>query len=306
MRTNLLLLALILVLSYCKDSHKDEPIVKSGTNNHEIIIKGSDTELKMVRELAREYCREHSFVNITVTGGGSGVGFEALINGETEIATASREIKPHELDKAKANHVDPLGIMFSVDALAIVTNSKLGVDSLSIDQLAAIFSGEISNWKQVGGPDLSINVYGRDSSSGTYTYLHDKFMKKKYTSRMKHLDGNAAIVEAVQKDLGGIGYAGVGYLMDSNGKPNGNIWAMPLFIQGSQAWSPYQTEAVKRGDYVLARPLYQYINGLPDAEIYDFILFELTHKGQEIVRRHGYFPINDYQKEINKLNGIKE
>ena len=194
--------------------------------------------------------------------------------------------------------------MFSVDALAIITNSKLGVDSLSTEQLTQVFSGQIPNWKDLGGPNLPIVIFGRDSTSGTYSYLKDKFVKAPYSAKMEHLHGNADIVKAVQSSVAGIGYVGVGYLMDENGKPNGNIWAMPIYIKGSPAYSPYEVTAVKNGDYILTRPLYQYINGKPNASIFDFIMSELTLKGQNIIKQHGYFPINDYQTEINKLNGL--
>ena len=258
----------------------------------------------MVRELANEYCKLHPEIKIDVSGGGSGIGFKALIQKQTEIANASREIKSHELTEAGKNGVDPLPVMFSVDALAIVTHSKLGIDSLSTRQLQQIFSGHITNWKELGGPDLVIHLYGRDSTSGTYAYFQDKFVTGGYAADMQHLKGNADIVNAVKQDLGGIGYTGVGYLMDHNGKPTGDVWAMPIYNEGSLAYSPYEISAVKHGDYVLTRPLYQYMNGKPSTKIYDFILFELTAKGQEVIRKFGYFPINDCQKEINHLNGL--
>ena len=212
-------------------------------------------------------------------------------------------MKPEEILRAKKNGVNPIPIMFSVDALAIITHSKLGVDSLSTDQLMQIFSGQISNWKDVGGPDLSIVIYGRDSLSGTHSYLKDKFIRAPYSATVNQLDGNAQIVAAVQKNKAAIGYAGVGFLMDENGKPNGSIWAMPIYIKGSRAYSPYEVAAVKKGDYVLTRPLYQYINGKPKTQIYEFIMSELVLGGQDIIKMHGYFPINDYQSEINRLNG---
>ena len=118
------------------------------------------------------------------------------------------------------------------------------------------------------------------------------------------MHSNAEIVNAVQNDKAGIGYSGVGFLIDKKGKPNGSIWAMPIYIKGSRAYSPYEVNAVKNGDYVLTRPLYQYINGKPRSQIYEFIMSELTLRGQELIRMNGYFPINDYQTEINKLNGL--
>lgn len=294
-----------ITLTNCKQEQKSQDselqdIIKRNT----IVIKGSDTELPMVKDLSKAFSRERTDIMIDISGGGSGIGIEALINNETDIANSSREMKPWEIERAKKNGVNPIPIMFSVDALAIITHSKLGVDSLSTEQLTKIFSGEIKNWKELGGPDLTIVIYGRDSTSGTYSYLKDKFIRAPYSAAMNHLHGNADIVKAVQSNKAGIGYAGVGFLMDDNGKPNGSIWAMPIYIKGSCAYSPYEVAAVKKGDYVLTRPLYQYINGKPSQQIYDFIMSELTLRGQDVIKMHGYFPINNYQAEINKLNGL--
>lgn len=300
-----LLIITSIAFSGCKQEQKEQdPELKDIITRNTIIIKGSDTELPMVRDLAGLFRKENSHITVDLSGGGSSVGIEALINNETDIANSSREIKATEIARAKLNGVNPTQIMFSVDALAIITHSKLGVDSLSTEQLMEIFSGEITNWKLVGGQDLPIVIYGRDSLSGTYTYLKDKFIRAPYSAKMKQLHGNAEIVAAVQNDKAGIGYAGVGFLMDENGKPNGSIWAMPIYIKGLRAYSPYEISAVKKGDYVLTRPLYQYINGKPRPQIYDFIMSELTLRGQEVIKTHGYFPINDYQSEINKLNGL--
>jgi phosphate transport system substrate-binding protein len=295
--------ACTMLISGCNtQSNKTE---QTASQNDTITIKGSDTELMMVQHLANEYMKLHPETKIKVTGGGTGRGIESFINNQVQIATASREIEKAETSTAIGNGVKPKAVIFAVDALAIITNSKLGVDSLSTVQLAKIFSGEITNWKEVGGPDLGIHLYGRDSTSGTYTYFKEKFIEHGYSHHMKHLDGNAAIVKAVREDLAGIGYSGLGYLMDPDGKPNGEIWAMPIHLEGLKSYSPYEISAVKKGDYVLTRPLYQYINeDQKDTRIYDFLLYELQLSGQETVRKFGYFPINDYQKHINSINGF--
>jgi phosphate transport system substrate-binding protein len=300
-----LLILTLIVFTSCKQEQKhQDPELTEILKRNTIIIKGSDTELPMVKDLSKSFKKNNFEIAIDLSGGGSSIGIEALINNETDIANSSRIMKESEISRAKLNGVNPIPIMFSVDALAIITHSHLGVDSLSTEQLVHIFSGEITNWKSVGGPDMPIVIYGRDSLSGTYSYLKDKFIRAPYSATVKQMHGNAEIVDAVQKDKAGIGYAGVGFLMDENGKPNGSIWAMPIYIKGSRAYSPYEVSAVKKGDYVLTRPLYQYINGKPRNQIYDFIMSELTLKGQEVIKTHGYFPINDYQTEINKLNGL--
>jgi phosphate transport system substrate-binding protein len=227
-----------------------------------------------------------------------------LINNETDIANSSRPMKSKEINRAKKNGVNPIPIMFSVDALAIITNSELGVDSLSTDDLTQIFSGKLTNWKDFGGPDLEITIYGRDSNSGTSSYIKDKFMRVDIDPMITKLKGNAEIVSSVQKNKGAIGYVGVGFLLNENGKPDGRVWAMPIYIKGSVAYSPFEINAVIKGEYVLTRPLYQYINGKPSMKVYDFIMSELNATGQKIIKKHGFFQINNYQAEINKLNGI--
>ena len=305
MRKIIVLACVTISLTNCKhEPKKQDPELTEVLKRNTIVIKGSDTELPLVNDLAKIFITDKPHISIDISGGGSSVGIEALINNQTDIANSSRAMKPTEIDRAKRNGVNPKPIMFSVDALAIITNSKLGVDSLSTDELTKIFSGEYVNWKSVGGPNVPIVIYGRDSLSGTYSYLKDKFIRVPYSAYMKHLHGNAEIVKAVQNDKAGIGYVGVGFLMDENGKPNGSIWAMPIYVKGTRAYSPFEVSAVKKGDYVLTRPLYQYINGTPRSQLYDFIISELNMKGQEIIKKHGYFPINDYQFEINKLNGL--
>lgn len=305
MKLMFVLPVLCLLSGACREHHKEQdPELKAIIRKNTIIIKGSDTELPMVQDFCSAFKQENPETVFNVSGGGSGIGLEALINNETDIANSSREMRLVEIIRAKKNGVNPVPIIFSIDALAIITNSRLGIDSLSTEQLTKIFSGEFSNWQQVGGPDLPIVIYGRDSLSGTHAYLKDHFIKAPYSAKINIMRGNAHIVDAVQNNLAGIGYAGVGFLMDANGKPNGKIWAMPVYKKGSPAYSPYQIAAVKKGHYVLTRPLYQYINGKPGTKIYDFIMSELTLKGKQIIKEHGYFEIHEPQAEINKLNGL--
>jgi phosphate transport system substrate-binding protein len=298
---NFLNVFVLIILFSCQNT-KETPVKTADPNS--ISIKGSDTELTMVKHLAEEYAKENDSIKISVIGGGSGLGLQSLLKNEIDIANSSREINIHEMEEAKNNNISPTPIMFAVDAIAIITNSRLGVDSLSTKQLEKIFGGEITNWKQLGGPDLKINLYGRDTTSGTYQYLKEKFICKGYSAQMKHLAGNTEIISEVTKDLGGIGYVGVGFLMNEEGRPRGDVWAMPVYIENERAYSPYEVDAVKKGDYVLTRPLYQYINGKPNQKVFAFMMFELSGRGQELVRKFGYFPINNYQKEINRLQGL--
>jgi phosphate transport system substrate-binding protein len=274
-------------------------------NPNQLIISGSDTEFPMVKKLSENYRQDNPNMEFDVTGGGTSVGLQKIINKECHIANASREISLSEASKAKASDIDLMPIMFATDAVVIITHSKLGIQNLNIQQVAAIFSGKIKNWNLVGGPNLPITLYGRDSSSGTYGYLKKKFQIDGYCPSLKALKDNNEIVVAVEKDKGGVGYCGLGYILDADGKPKGSIWSMPLSLDSLHAAiSPLEVTAVVRGDYPLTRPLYQYIRNNSDKKIKDFILFELSGRGQSVIKQFGYFPINDYQVELNKLNGI--
>ena len=164
-------------MTNCKENKKENNLeIADFVRRNTLIIKGSDTELEMVKDLTKEYAFQNSDITVDISGGGSQLGIEALINNEADIANSSRPMKSKEINRAKKNGVNPIPIMFSVDALAIITNSELGVDSLSTDDLTQIFSGKLTNWKDFGGPDLEITIYGRDSNSGTSSYIKDKFI----------------------------------------------------------------------------------------------------------------------------------
>lgn len=289
---------LIAVLLVNCTQHKTENKTKT------ISIKGSDTEFLMVKELAEAFMKEHPDVTIHVEGGGSNKGIAALAENKINICNSSREITEEERLSLKHANIKAVPVMFSVDALAIITNYKIGVDSLSTLQVSKLFSGEIKNWKELGGADIPVTLYGRDKSSGTRDYFLKKFLSDEPEMEVNECLSNSEVLKAVINSPGAVGYVGAGFLLDTSGKPNGKIWAMPVYIEDHPAVSPYQTAAVNKGDYVLTRPLYQYVNGVPDETIQDFILFELTKRGQDIVSKHGFFPINDYQTQINRLKGL--
>lgn len=272
--------------------------------DYTLTIKGSDTEFELIKALCSEFAETDS-LNYTVEGGGTELGIKAMLNGEIEMATASREITEHEKSMFAENHIKVLPIMFASDAVAIITYPKLGVDSLTLEQLSKIYTGEYTNWKEVGGPDRKITVYSRNHNSGTYHYFKNKVVHGEFVNSAIICETTKDIVHKVSTDESGIGYTGTGFLLDTNGKPSGKIWAMPISIDSHHnAYSPYETQEVKNGNYALTRPLYQYYKLPLHEKAKDFVLHELTKKGQEMVVKFGYFPINDYQKEINKLNGL--
>lgn len=294
---------LFLVIIGCKKNQDDSN--NPDDNKSTYLIKGSDTEFDLVKSMAQEFdLQNHSDKKFVVMGGGSVSGLNALIDGTIEIANSSRRITPSEHDQAIEKGVNPIQMIIAMDAIAIITNPKLGIDSLSLFQVRDIFSGKIKNWKHVGGPDKAIHLYGRDSLSGTYDFIKNKVICGEYCSSMKNMENTKAIIEAVKNDIHGIGYTGVGSLTEKNGLPSGEVWANYLYIEGGTAYSPFEYKSIENGDYPLTRPLFQYFNGVPKGRLLEFLNFELSSAGQELVRKEGYFPITSFHRQINAENGI--
>lgn len=270
-----------------------------------VTINGSDTEYLMVQELCDAYSAI-SDLKFEVSGEGTQKGIEAFISGKADIANCSRPFSDYEIDMAEENKIDPVEVIIAMDAIAFISHPHNPIDSLSTIEIKSILSGEINNWKQLGGPDKKINFYGRNENSGTYKFLENRFVYNEgFSEEFNKLESNQEILEAVQKDTFSLGYVGVGFLTDETGKPNSDIWAMYLYTEGDvEAYSPYEYSAVVSGDYPLVRPLYQYFNGIPTGWLHDFLFFELSFEGQEIVKRHGFFPITSKEEFENRERGI--
>jgi phosphate transport system substrate-binding protein len=250
-----------------------------------ITVKGSDTMVIMAQRWAEAYMAAHPDVNVQVTGGGSGTGISALINGTTDICDASRPMKSSERDALKTRFAT-LGVEVksAKDGLSVYLNDASPVDELSLDQLSKIYTGDITNWKDVGGPDAKIVVYGRENNSGTYVFFRDNVLKgKDYVSSMQSLPGTAAVVNAVAKDKLGIGYGGNAY-----GK--GIKFARIKKDANSPGIAP-SAETVKDGSYPLTRYLYMYLKSRPTGEIKKYVDWILSPEGQDIVTKVGYFPV---------------
>ena len=259
-------------------------------------IKGSDTLINLVQRLAEEYLERNPKKYIAVTGGGSGTGIAALINGKCDIANASRLMKSKEVSQGIDQDVNAKRVVIAMDGLSVITNSKNSADELTLDEIGKIFRAEIVNWKDVGGHDSPITLYGRQSNSGTFVFFRDAVLKGDYSQKMNRMNGNAQIVAAVKQDSSGIGYVGVGYLQDAVGV---NVVKVASRA-GADYISPLNSNDVKSGKYPISRPLNQYVNGLPKGAIEDFIAFELSPEGQRIVEQEGFFPIPDEYREFNK------
>lgn len=250
-----------------------------------ITVKGSDTMVILAQRWAEVYMSKNPNTIIQVTGGGSGTGISALINGTTDIANSSRPLKPSEREKLKQRY-GSLGVEVKVakDGLSIYLHESNPVKSLTIQQIQDIYTGKITNWKEVGGNDAKIILYGRENNSGTYVYFKDVVLNgKDFTATMQSLPGTAAVVNAVAKDPNGIGFGGAAY-----GK--GIKYCAVKKDASSPAYEPTE-ENIRSGHYPISRFLYLYLRNKPTGAIKEFIDWILSPEGQEIISTVGYFPV---------------
>ena len=262
-------------------------------------IKGSDTMVNTVQQLAENYMLKNKDKKVSVTGGGSGTGIAALINDNCDIANSSRDIKEKEKLAANGNVNE---IVLAIDGLSIIVNKSNGVNELSIAQLGQIFKGEITNWKELGGKDLKISLYGRQANSGTYDFFIEHILNKAdFSKKVKQMNGNAQIVESVKRSVSAIGYVGSGYVKNSKDVKVLNISK----VKGEKAYAPNKIN-ISNNMYPISRPLYQYIKGNLSEDIKKFISYELGPEGLKLMEDHGFFPISKTQKNYNnKVLGIK-
>lgn len=250
-----------------------------------ITVKGSDTMVLLAQRWAEVYMSKHPGVTIQVTGGGSGTGISALINGTTDICNASRPMKTSEKQKLK-QRFNSLGVEIKAakDGLSVYVNEANPVRELSIEQVRKIYLGEITNWKQVGGDDARIILYSRENNSGTYVYFKDNILEgQDYAPNTQSLPGTAAVVNAVSKDKNGIGYGGAAY--------GRGIREVALKAdEGSKAYPP-TPENVKSGAYPVTRFLYLYVRTRPSGPLKAYIDWILSDEGQSVVQSVGYFPL---------------
>jgi phosphate transport system substrate-binding protein len=249
-----------------------------------ITVKGSDTMVILAQKWAELYMKSNPSATIQVTGGGSGIGITALINGTTDICNASRPMKQTEIEKLKARY-NTLGVEIpcAKDGVTIFLNEANKVSELTLKQLSDIYTGKIRNWKEVGGNDAEIRLYGRENSSGTYTYFHDEVVKADYAATTQSLPGTAAVVNAVKKDVNGIGYGGAAYAV---GVKNAKVKK----DAGSTAYLPSE-ESIKKGEYPITRYLYMYLRNRPTGDTKKYIDWILGPEGQRVVTEVGYFAV---------------
>jgi phosphate transport system substrate-binding protein len=249
-----------------------------------ITIKGSDTMVILAQKWAEVYMKSHPEVTLQVTGGGSGTGISALINGATDICNASRPMKQSEMDKLKERY-GSLGVEIrcAKDGITVYLNESNPVNELSIKQLSGIYTGKIKNWKEIGGPDEAIKLYGRENSSGTYVFFQENVVKGDYAASCQTLPGTAAVVNAVNHDKYGIGYGGAAY-------SKGVKQCLVKKDDKTPGYAP-GAETIKNGTYPISRYLYMYLRNRPTGEMKNYIDWILGPEGQKLVVDQGYFPV---------------
>lgn len=285
------ILAVALILSGCSSAGSGQNDSSTPGAGAYIENKGSDTLVNLALAWAERYQQVKPEVRISVTGGGSGTGIVALVNGTVDIANASRQIKTEEADQAKAKGFTPVEFVVAQDAIAVIINPANPVTQLSIDQLAAIFKGEITNWSQVGGEDRPIVRLSRESNSGTHVYFLETVVRKGnskdkslFSPSTLLLPSSEGIISEVRDNPNAIGYDGLGYVTPevkvvAVAKKTGEKYILPTI------------ETVNNGTYPIARDLYMYTRGQPTGAIKIYLDWIQSDEGQKIVGELGFVPL---------------
>ncbi len=289
----LLMLALLLMLASgaaCVRS-TDSVDSASGASQRAIQNKGSDTLVNLALAWAEAYRELRPDVAIAVTGGGSGTGIAALINGTVDIANASREMKDDEVEQARANGIEPVEHLVAIDALAVIVNPANPVNQLTIDQIADIYTARITNWKEVGGDDAPIILVSRETNSGTHVYFLEEVVRQGdsgnsdiFAPQTLLMPSSVGITSEIQRNPYAIGYDGLGYVTEHE----------KLIAVAQDAGSPFVLPSVQSGSdgsYPIARGLYMYTAGEPTGSIADFIAWIVGPAGQQIVADLGFVPL---------------
>lgn len=256
-----------------------------------IKIKGSDTEVNLAVRLAEEFHEEDAKCIVSISGGGSGLGIASLLNGQADIANSSRALNKVEDSLFRDRNMQLDTFVFAEDAIAFVVSVSCSLDSLTVEQLGKILGGSYNNWKPLTGEDLPINIYGRQSNSGTHDFVKQK-LKIEFSEHAKEMNGNAQIMEAVKVDKSGIGYVGAGYVLGAATSSGNMVKVLKIATPGGKAISALDETAILNKQYFFQRPLYQFIRKESAAKVFSFIEFEKSEEGLAIIKASGYYPVN--------------
>lgn len=284
------LLIFVLLVAGCRTTY--QPVSEGGEGRRAIQNKGSDTIVNIALAWAEEYRMVDPSVSIAVTGGGSGFGIASLINGTVDIANASRPMKEGEIENARANNIEPVEHVIAIDALAIIVNLDNPVSELTIQQLSDIFTGRVTNWKEVGGNDEEIILVSRETNSGTHVYFLEEVVRRGekenndiFAPQTLLMPSSVGITSEVQRNSKAIGYDGLGYVDPVHEK---------ILAIARDSGSPYirpSIETAKEGTYILSRDLYMYTAGEPKYVIAEYLAWILSPEGQIIVENLGFVPL---------------
>jgi len=290
-RPLLLLFIALVLLTSCRGNRTASEPIEAGSGRA-IQNKGSDTLVNLALAWAERYREIHPEVTIAVTGGGSGTGIAALINGTVDLANASRSMKANEIAEAEANGIVPVEFTVAIDALAIVVHPDNPVSQLTIDQLADIYTGRITNWQAVGGNDAPIILLSRETNSGTHVYFLEEVVRKGdddnqdiFAPQTLLMPSSVGITSEVRRNPNAIGYDGFGYVDIDHEK---------LIAVAVDTNSPYVLPSIAAGadgSYPIARDLYIYSAGEPTGLIADYMAWLMGDEGQAIVAELGFVPL---------------
>lgn len=288
MKRALLFFLISFILISCGSSSSE---TNSESPTQYIENKGSDTIVNLALAWAETYQADHSDVRISVTGGGSGTGIAALINGTVDLANASRKIKDEEVAEAQSKGVNPVEHIIARDAIAVIVNPENPVSELTLQQISDIYSGKIANWSEVGGEDRPIVKLSRETNSGTHVYFLETVLRlgdSKNTTLFSMdtllLPSSEGIISEVRQNPNAIGYDGLGYVPDdlkmiAIAKEEGGAYVLPAI------------ETVNDKTYPIARDLYMYTNGEPTGIVKEYLDWILSAEAQEIVAKLGFVPV---------------
>ncbi len=248
-------------------------------------LKGSDTVLPLAQKEAEGFMKTNKAARVTVTGGGSGVGIASLIDATTDIAMSSRKIKMGEKIKLSDAGKASKETIIAYDALAIVVHPSNPVSQLTREQMEGIFTGKIKNWKEVGGSDMAIVVYSRESSSGTYEFFKEKVLNNKnYASSVLSMPATGSIIQSISQTKGAIGYVGFAYVEKE-------VKALKVSFDKGKTYTAPSLVTAKDKTYPIVRPLFYYYLTTVEKNVKPFVDFCLSAEGQKIVEDVGYVPL---------------
>lgn len=286
----------LLLFSGCRAAGTDQVESNGDSDGRQRTLqnKGSDTLVNVALAWAEAYQEVKPDVAIAVTGGGSGTGIAALINNTVDIANASRAMKDDEIEEAQANGIEPMEHTVAIDALAIITNLENPVSELTIEQLSDMYTGRITNWKEVGGNDAPIILLSRETNSGTHVYFLEEVVRRGekenkdiFAPDTLLMPSSVGITSEVRRNPNAIGYDGLGYVDPAHEK------VIAIAEDRDSSYIQPTVETAAEGTYPLSRDLYMYTAGEPSGDLADYLSWILSSEGQAIVASLGFVPLTE-------------